>query len=76
MMKEHSRIVSDNVRSWRARHGYNQEELAKRCGMRQTSISRIENSAELGRTIRLSTIERLARAMDVDVADLLRDSAG
>ena len=42
----------------RAREGWTQEELAKRCGTTKSYISRIENNAS---DIRLSTILRIFR---------------
>jgi len=44
--------------------GLSQEELAKKLGTKKTAISRIENHAQ---DIKLSTIQKLARALGKDL---------
>ena len=57
-----------HLRWWRAQRGYSQEELAERAGLDRTYIS----SCEAGRrNVTLKTINRLAAALDVHVADLV-----
>jgi len=60
-----------NVRRERERQGLSVRALGRACGMDGAGISRVENAE---RDFRLSTVERVARGLDVPPADLLRDS--
>jgi transcriptional regulator with XRE-family HTH domain len=62
----------DNLREHRRQAGLSQERLAHVSGLHRTEISLLERGA---RDPRLSTIARLARALDTDAAALLSDSA-
>ena len=64
-------ILGENVRRERERQGLSVRTLGRRCGMDGGAISRVENAE---RDLRLSTVERVARGLDVAPADLLRDS--
>jgi transcriptional regulator with XRE-family HTH domain len=57
-----------NVRAQRDRAGLSQEALGDLCGLHRTEISLLERA---GREPRLSTIVRIARALDVAPASLL-----
>lgn len=48
----------------RKKHGWTQKELARRVGLRQTIISRMENPSDVYR-YNLKTIEKLATVFDV-----------
>lgn len=60
--------LAENVRAYRKRHGYSQEELADRCGLHRTYIGSVEREE---RNVTLSTLEVLAKALGVSVAQLL-----
>ena len=60
--------LASNVRRLRRQARISQLELGGRAGIHFTEVSRIERSA---RDARLSTIVKLARALDVAPADLL-----
>jgi transcriptional regulator with XRE-family HTH domain len=64
-------IFGRNVRSERERQGLSVRTLGHRCGMDGAGVSRVENAE---RDLRLSTVERVARGLDVAPADLLHDS--
>jgi transcriptional regulator with XRE-family HTH domain len=69
-----NRISSDsnlgkNLRRIRERAGLTQEEVAERSGVHATEVSRIERGK---RDPRVSTVERLARALGVPPSDPLR----
>ncbi len=66
---EHEHI-GETIRYRRGRLGITQEELAKRAGMAPTSIVRLENG-EIRRP-RMSTIDKLAGALQIPVAELAR----
>lgn len=53
--------IGEMLKQARLERGLTQEELAARLHTKKTAISRIENHAE---DIRLSTLERYARALD------------
>ena len=57
------------IRMLRQRGGMSQRQLALRMGVPRTYVSKIENQKA---TPTLSSLERLARALEVSVPDLLR----
>ena len=59
---------AENLRRHRLEQGLSQEALGFRAGLHRTEISLLERAA---REPRLSTIVRLARALDLAPADLL-----
>ncbi len=62
--------VGETIRHYRQRMGITQEELARRAGLAPTSIVRLE-SGEV-RAPRLSTLGRLAGALQIPVAELVQ----
>jgi HTH-type transcriptional regulator / antitoxin HipB len=56
--------VGDMLRKARESTGISQEELAHRLKTKRTAISRIENHAD---DIKLSTLERVAKALGKDL---------
>lgn len=60
---------AQNLRAERLRRGLSQEALGDACGLHRTEVSLLERG---GREPRLSTIVRLARALKVRPAELLR----
>lgn len=63
------RIVADNVRRLRRSADLSQESLAERAELHRTYIGAIERAE---RNLSLDNIERLALALRVEPADLLR----
>lgn len=61
-------ILALNLRDYRKKKKISQEELAAICGLHRTYIGSVERSE---RNVTLSTLEALAKALDVSVADLL-----
>lgn len=64
--------LAENVRAYRKRHGYSQEELANQCGLHRTYIGSIEREE---RNVTLSTLEVLAKTLGVGVSQLLTPGA-
>jgi len=62
------KIVADNLRKYRLQRGQSQEKLADDCGLHRTYIGSVERAE---RNVTLSTLETLARALNVSVVDLL-----
>lgn len=60
--------LAHNLRHWRVARGLSQEELSARAELSQTFLSQIENGS---RNVSLDKIEKLAEALDIDVAELL-----
>ena len=56
--------IGATLKKARLEKGFTQEQLAKLLHTKKTAISRIENHAE---DIRLSTLEKYARALDKEV---------
>jgi transcriptional regulator with XRE-family HTH domain len=61
--------LGKNLRRARDRLGLTQEEVAGRSGVHATEVSRIEAGK---RDPRVTTVERLAKAVGVSPSDLLR----
>ncbi len=61
--------VAKAIRSLRQRGGLSQRQLALRMGVPRTYVSKIENEKA---TPTLSSLARLAQALEVSVPDLLR----
>ena len=57
-----------NLREARLRQGFSQEHLAELCRLHATGMSRLERAVP---EPRLSTIVRLARALQIEPAELL-----
>jgi len=55
------------VKAWRSRRGFSQEELAGRAGLHRTYVSDVERGS---RNVSLASIDRLASALEVSVAQL------
>ena len=60
--------LASSIRSLRLRNGLSQRQLAARMAVPRTYVSKIENEKA---TPTLSSLERLARALEVTVPDLL-----
>lgn len=56
------------IRELRLAHGWTQEELAQRSGVRRVTINRIENGRSQG--IEFDVLDRLARALHTDAGVL------
>ena len=59
--------VGEKIKQYRKEKGYTQKELGEKCGMHDSAIRRIENG---GKVPKIETIQRIAQALDVYVADL------
>ena len=64
-------LVRQRVRALRVERGLTQEELCERAGISVDAVSRIEGGS---RVPTLETLERLAHALGVGVADLVRSA--
>jgi transcriptional regulator with XRE-family HTH domain len=69
--EEDSLQVSRAVRDIRRNRNLSQRQLAGRMQVPRTYISKIENAKAMPT---LSSLERLAKALEVDICDLLRDA--
>lgn len=63
-------ILSKNMKKYRGIVDISQEELAYRCGLHRTYISDIERC---NRNISIDNIEKIAMALSVSPADLLKE---
>jgi ribosome-binding protein aMBF1 (putative translation factor) len=61
--------VGQNIRAERRRVGITQEALAERCDMHPVEVGRAERGT---RDLRVSTVVKLARGLDVPACELLR----
>jgi len=62
--------IGENLKRQRFRAGLTQQELADKAGTTQTTVARIERDAV---EPEVTTIRKLAAALDVRIADLLDD---
>jgi len=62
--------VGRNIKAQRKRRNWTQEELAHRAGMHPVEVGRAERGI---RDMRVSTVVRLARGLEVAPAELLRN---
>jgi transcriptional regulator with XRE-family HTH domain len=65
----HRRLLGERIRTCRKRAKLTQEKLAEKTGLSVVFISLLENA---WRTISLDSLLKIARAMDVDLEDLVR----
>jgi transcriptional regulator with XRE-family HTH domain len=68
-MGDCAQIVALNIRRIRARRRITQQSLANLAGINKTHMHRIECGSS---SMRLNTLERIARALGVQMASLLR----
>ena len=61
--------LAENIRQVRLAQGMSQEALAEAAGFHRTFVSQIERQMN---NVSIDNIERLARALGVDLAELLR----
>lgn len=62
--------VGQNIRAERKRAGLTQEALAHRCNMHPVEVGRAERGT---RDLRVSTVVKLARGLQIPACELLRD---
>jgi transcriptional regulator with XRE-family HTH domain len=62
------RRVGAKVRALRSAQGLSQEELADRAGLHRTYISQIERAVK---NVTLVSVEKVAKALDVSLAELV-----
>jgi ribosome-binding protein aMBF1 (putative translation factor) len=62
-------VVGRNIREHRRRLGVTQETLAHRAGMHPVEVGRAERGT---RDLRVSTVAKLARGLEVEACELLR----
>ncbi len=63
-------LLAKRLRRLRLARGWSQEVLAELCGLHRTYISDIEQGQ---RNIGLDNVERLARTLEIPVAELLKE---
>lgn len=64
-------VLARNVRQLRHERGLSQEELADRAGLHRTYVGSIERGE---RNLTVDNIQKIARGLDVDAAQLLAGS--
>ena len=63
-------ILSTNIKKYRAAQNMSQEDLAFNCELHRTYISDVERNV---RNISIDNIEKIALALNVSPADLLKE---
>jgi transcriptional regulator with XRE-family HTH domain len=69
-MKSLREILSTNIKKYRAEQNISQEALAFKCELHRTYISDVERN---NRNISIDNIEKIANALNVAPADLLKE---
>lgn len=65
-----TKTIAINIRMQRARHGWTKEILARESDLHRNRISLIETGFQ---DIRLSSLEKIAKALDIDIMDLFQE---
>lgn len=65
--------TGEKIKKLRKEKGLTQLQLAEKCGMYDSGIRRIENS---GKTPTVTTLQKIADALEVSYIDLLADTPG
>ena len=71
--QESIRIVAKNARRLRKERGWSQEEFAAKCQLHRTYVGAIERAEE---NLTLRTLDKLAKALRIHPAELLRKNDG
>ena len=66
--------IGDRIRTARRRARMSQEELARRAGMSLNGVAQLEQGERTDPHV--STLNKLAKALDVPVVELLEESLG
>ena len=66
-MENREKIVGDNIRRMRERHGLTQDELADRLGIARAHLYRLENGIV---SMRVRTLVRIAEMLEVHPSKL------
>ena len=66
--KEIRDILSNNIKNFRKKLNLSQEEFAYKCDLHRTYIGAVERGE---RNVTLSSLERIATALNIDVPSLL-----
>ncbi len=69
-MKTMSNKISDNLKKLRAKKGYSLEKVARLADLSLNTIVKIENGVNQNPTI--ETLTKIAKALSVDINDLLK----
>lgn len=64
------KVLAENIRAFRIAKKLSQEELADLCGLHRTYVGSVERSE---RNVTISSLEMLAKALEVSVAELLTE---
>lgn len=70
MSKQYLESLGKNIRQLRLEKGLSQEALADLCGLHRTYMGGIERGE---RNVSLLNIVRIAKALDVNITELVRD---
>ena len=69
---EIQKLVSSNLRMYRSRLGYTQEQVAEKAGISTSAYANLERAV---RGVSLETLSRLADALEVSITALLSEDA-
>lgn len=70
MVSDARRVFASRLRQIRQVKGLSQEELADRAGLHRTYVGSVERGE---RNISIDNIERLAKALEIDIIELLKE---
>lgn len=70
MLSDARKVFASRLRQIRQLKGLSQEELADMAGLHRTYVGSVERSE---RNISIDNIERLAKALEVDIIELLKE---
>lgn len=70
MVSDARKVFASRLRQIRQVKGLSQEELADRAGLHRTYVGSVERGE---RNISIDNIERLAKALEIDIIELLKE---
>lgn len=73
MTKELELIVAQNIKDLRLRRGLSQAGLGELIGAHQTIIARLERTTGEGHSSSLTTLKKIAQALDTTVSELTKE---
>lgn len=62
-------VFARNLQEYRKAKGLSQEQLAAKAGVHRTYVGMVERSEK---NVTLLSMEKMARALDIDITDLLK----
>jgi len=64
-------MLTDNLKWYRAKIGLSQDQLARKAGITYSTLTKLESG--VNQNPKVKTLQRLAKALDVTLDDLMKE---